>query len=556
MALAVGRTRQTAGEPGATRTVGSARTTPRAVRRWLGRHLAPLLIALIGLVVTTAVTVVSHADYAHGEQHMAALQARLARSALAVGPVDLERRLGKAVTVASLTEGSASLFERTIATSVSTGGGPLVSAELFELTRGRLVLLASAGSAPAMAPTSPRALDFAERAARTPTLVVERIVRPGLQRLAYASAATPPSGGPTFVAYGEQAFPADRRVTFPSTNPDSSLHLAVFLGHTTARSALVESTGAVPIPGPTATAAVPFGDRVLTVEVSPRASLMGTFAAWATWIILALGLLFTLCAVAIAEWLARRRRSAEARADRTRFMYRRQREASETLQQALLPPELPRMAGFEVAARYRSGSAGFEVGGDWYDVVAAGDELFFSVGDVSGRGADAAVVMARLRLAINAFGFHGADPATALGKVAPMIDLSRHGHFATVVCGRIDPATGGVLVANAGHTPPVVVTGRGASVVELPADPPLGIGAAYRNHPLALDVGDTLLAVTDGLIERHGEAIDDGLARLCRHARDDLPLEQLLDSILSTLVPEGPHDDIAMLAIRRTDAPR
>ncbi|MGH8981919.1 MAG: PP2C family protein-serine/threonine phosphatase [Acidimicrobiales bacterium] len=551
MPLAEGSERPGARVAGADAPDRGAPVPRRPIVPWLSHHLAPLLIAVVGLGVTGTVTGLTHASYANSEQRMATLQAQLTQSALSVGPVDLERRLGRTATVASLTNGSVPLFESTIATTVSKTG-PLTTAALFELTGDHLSLLATAGSTPAMAPGSPHALQFAELAARTPTLVVERLFRPGLQRFAYALAVAPPDGGPTFITYGEQAFPPDRRIAFPATNPDSSLNFAVYFGHSTAPGALVESTGPVPIPGPVATELIPFGDKVLTLAVSPRTSLMGALAPWVPWIILALGLLFTLCAVTTAEWLARRRRSAERRADVSTSLYRRQREASETLQQALLPPELPWIDGFEVAARYRSGSAGFEVGGDWYDVVAAGGSLFFSVGDVAGRGAEAAVVMAQLRLAINAFGFHGADPATALTKVAPMVDFARHGRFATVLCGQIHPESGTMLLANAGHTPPVVVSRGTASVVELPADEPLGVGSIYRTHRVVLGPGDTFLAVTDGLVERRDETIDDGLARLCLHAANPLPLDSLLDAILDALVPEGPHDDIAMLAIRRS----
>lgn len=549
MALAVSET----SDAGAAATSPTPKPAPRrrSARRWLSVHLAPLIIAAIGLAVTGTVTAISHANYLHSDQRMATLQVRMTESALLVGPVDLERRFGIAVTTASFSHGSAPLFDKTIATSVSKGG-PLAAAELFELTHGHLALLASAGSAPVMAPASAGALRFAELAARTPTLVVERLLHPGVQRFAYAYAAEGASGGPTYIVYGEQIFPGTRRVSFPSTNPDSNLNLAVYYGNTTSPAALVESTGPLPLPGPVATGAIPFGDQVLTLQVSPRSSLMGTLAAWVAWIILALGLLFTAGATSVAASLVRRRRSAERRADVTTSLYQRQREASETLQEALLPPELPRVAGFEVAARYRSGSAGFEVGGDWYDVVAAVGGLFFSVGDVAGRGAEAAVVMAQLRLAINAFGFHGADPATALRKVAPMVDFARHGRFATVLCGKIDPSSGKVLLANAGHTPPVVVADGRASVVELPPDQPLGVGTDYQNHELAFAPGDTLLAVTDGLVERQDETLDEGLERLRRHAHGHLPIERLLDTILAALVPEGPHDDIAMLAIRRT----
>lgn len=542
--------RRAAGRPGGRRGGSS-------LPHWVQRHVASLLVAVLGLAVTASVTALSHLNYLHSEHRVLMLEAKLTQSAAAVGPEDLERRLGKAVMQASLTHGSRSLFARAIATSIGRAG-PLVSADLYELGGHgyelgghRPALLAAAGAAPVLAPGSGALARICATAARTPTLVVERLLRPGIQRFGYALAATAPTGGPTYVVYGEQRLPADRRVTIPASDPDSNLSFAVYFGKTTAPGALVEADAPTPLGGDRTTVLVPFGDQVVTIVVSPRGSLIGVLAESVAWILLGLGLLSTALAAAVTERMTRRRRTVEQTASATRSLYRDQRAVAETLQRALLPRRLPQPEGFEVAARYRAATAGVEVGGDWYDVVAEDGELFFSLGDVSGHGLEAAVVMAQLRHVISAYGADGADPAEVLDKVTRMMALEQHGRFATVLCGRLHLSTGAMQVANAGHVTPLLVTAGGARLLEIPPDPPLGVGTTYREHQVELAPGDAFLAVTDGLVERRGEVIDAGIERLRSGVSGELPLGELLDALLVHLVPDGADDDIAILALRR-----
>lgn len=523
---------------------------PRSVRGRISAHVVPTLVALAGLSLTAVVTTLSHLDYLHSEHQVLALEANLTRSALAVGPVDLERRLGKAVTEASLTHGSGSLFDAVVATSVG-GKGPLSSAVLYALTPRGPKRLASAGGPPVLQTRSPVLARLCQAAVRTKTLAVTRLVGPHLQRFAYAMAAAPPGGGVTYVAYGEQVFPAGKRSSATAASTAPNLNFAIYFGRTMRRAALVESSAPTPLAGVRKTVLLPFGDRVLTVVVAPRTPLIGTLAAAVAWIFLALGLIVTGVATLLTAWLTRRRRTAERTASISRSLYHDQRAVAETLQRALLPRHLPQPEGFEVAARYRAGAAGVDVGGDWYDVIVRQDELFFSLGDVSGRGLEAAVVMAQLRHVISAHGFDGAGPAAALEKLTRMVSLERHGRFATVLCGRVDLATGALTLANAGHVTPLIVADGGATVLDVPPDPPVGVGTTYRTHELRLAPGQTFLATTDGLVERRGEAIDQGIERLRATVDGDLGLDELLDTVLATLVPDGAHDDVALLAIRR-----
>ena len=520
-------------------------------RSWALTRLVPILVAAIGLLITGVLTAPARIDSRDTQQRLLGFQARLTASTLGVGPVDLERRLGTAATEASLTEGTAGLFRKVIATSVG-GTGPLVDAELLRRAPSGPSVVGSVGGARMAATTGTVMAAITRAAVGTHTLAVEHLSAPGRQRLGYAMAATSPSGGATFAVYGEQAFPADRRVRLPLTSPDADFDFALYYGRrATARSLLESDTTRLPLSGTTSRADVPFGDVVLTLVVSPRGSLAGSFAPVVPWIVLALGLVCTAGVVLLAAWLAQRQRSAEVTASENRRLYRSERQVSETLQRALLPAHLPQLEGVELAARYCSGGDGVEVGGDWYDVVEVGDRfLFFCVGDVSGRGVEAAVLMAQLRHAINAHAADGREPSVVLSKVGRLVDIGSDGHFATAVCGRLDLASGELTVANAGHLVPVVVDGEGADLLATAVGPPLGVGGAYAGTGRRLSPGATVLAFTDGLVERRGEPIDAGLERLRSVACSQAPLEQLVDHVLATMVPGGPHDDIALLGLR------
>jgi serine phosphatase RsbU (regulator of sigma subunit) len=286
--------------------------------------------------------------------------------------------------------------------------------------------------------------------------------------------------------------------------------------------------------------------------VSPTHSLLGTFAESVALAILIGGLLFTLGVAFLAERLVRRRTQAEELAAANRQLYQAQRGVAETLQQSLLPQHLAQSPGLQLAVRYLPGTEGIDVGGDWYDVVRVDDgRVFFTVGDVSGRGLQAAILMASLRNAINAYAHEGHEPGVVLAKVSRLVDVVKEGRFATVVCGRIELASRVLTMANAGHLNPALLDGDGGcTLVSTMVGAPLGVGEKYAEVRVSIPPRATLVAYTDGLIERRGESIAVGLERLRQAIRANLPLEEMLDDLLATLTPSGPTDDVAVLGIR------
>ncbi|WP_369174809.1 SpoIIE family protein phosphatase [Streptomyces sp. R28] len=187
------------------------------------------------------------------------------------------------------------------------------------------------------------------------------------------------------------------------------------------------------------------------------------------------------------------------------------------LQQALLPRRLSQHPLVETAGRYLPGTQGMEVGGDWYDVVAAGDGLALVIGDVQGHGVQAAATMGQLRSAVRAFALGDRPPDEVMsGTNRLLIDLDA-GLFASCCYIRLDPATGVAQAAVAGHLPPLLRRPDGRThVVDLPGGVVLGVDpqAQYPVAELRMEPGAVLALYTDGLVERPGADIDDGISAL------------------------------------------
>ena len=229
---------------------------------------------------------------------------------------------------------------------------------------------------------------------------------------------------------------------------------------------------------------------------------------------------------------------------------------AETLQRSVLPTSLPRVEGVQLAARYLPGSAQLDVGGDWFDALQLPDgKLGLVVGDVVGKGVQAAATMAQLRNATRAFSVERLKPASVLARLNRLADEVLDTSFATLAYLWLDPETRMCRLASAGHPPPLVSTPDGrVEFLEAVRGLPLGTGirARYRQETVELPAGSVLLLYTDGLVERRGRSIDEGLDVL-RAAVVDAPKDpdRLLEHILGQVVGSGERgDDIALLAAR------
>jgi serine phosphatase RsbU (regulator of sigma subunit) len=256
--------------------------------------------------------------------------------------------------------------------------------------------------------------------------------------------------------------------------------------------------------------------------------------------------------VRFAEHLARRAATAIDNSE----LYSQTLAAAEQLQRAVLPERVVGTEGWEVASEYHP-SGRTEVGGDFYDAFPLDDGRFvIFLGDVMGRGVSAAAAMAQVRAAVRAFASVDPSPALVVTKVDQMLAHYGTEQLVTLLYLVADGKTGTLTTANAGHPPPVVLRAEGhAEQLPFADGPPLGVAPMLRRQTtLPFAVGDTLLAYTDGLVERRDEDIDAGLSRLVHAVPElaDASLTEALRRVVGTVRDVASDDDAAVLVLRRT----
>jgi integral membrane sensor domain MASE1 len=239
------------------------------------------------------------------------------------------------------------------------------------------------------------------------------------------------------------------------------------------------------------------------------------------------------------------------------------RRVAETLQAGLLPATLPKVPGIEAAARYRAGAPTQRVGGDFYDLFETGpSEWGFAIGDVCGKGPEAASLTALARYTLRTAAVGGRRPKEVLRLLNEAV-LRQPGEqrFLTVIYGRLLPEDGGyrLVLANGGHPLPLMVR-AGGEVTEV-SEPGTLIGSFKRTHvaesEVRLSPGDTILLFTDGLVEgRTAASADRSWLHGAVRAAAGLPAQELAESVEwgSLVRLREPRDDIALLVLRCVEA--
>ena len=209
--------------------------------------------------------------------------------------------------------------------------------------------------------------------------------------------------------------------------------------------------------------------------------------------------------------------------------------------------------GLPVGVTYRAAAAELQVGGDWYDVIALDDgRAVFVVGDAVGHNLGATTAMGQLRSAIHATAPFVPDPAALLGRADVIAGRISGAECATVAAARLDPATGELSYATAGHPPILIVPADGStSYLDGGRGLPIGVAPAPRQPATSrLAAGDLMIMYTDGLYERRAESPDVGLARLAQLAAKSRALPPTeLSQVLADGMLDGaePDDDICVL---------
>ncbi len=233
--------------------------------------------------------------------------------------------------------------------------------------------------------------------------------------------------------------------------------------------------------------------------------------------------------------------------------YERTLRTSHILQQSLLPQHLPTVRGWQTHSVYLPATQGLEVGGDFYDLAQLTDDLVgFMVGDVAGHDREGAAMMGHLRSAARTLAGQVDSPAGLVAALQDSWRLLGFDRIATGLFGLLCPGRGDLVLASAGHYPPLVVQPSSAMYVAVPPGVPLGSpGRAATDVRLTLERGDLILLYTDGVIDERESGIEEAMRTLMKVSEgDDMSPSAVCERIVAML-PPGRGDDVALLALRR-----
>ncbi len=265
------------------------------------------------------------------------------------------------------------------------------------------------------------------------------------------------------------------------------------------------------------------------------------------------------------------RLAAEARMEELSERFRSIQDSATVMQQALLAPSVPVVPGADIAAEYVVAAEDTAAGGDWFDAIALEDRLVLVVGDVVGHGVEAATAMSQLRTALRMQILAGRSVVEALEAVDRFHEHVPGSSSATLCVGSLEFGTGEFQYCTAGHPPPLLVTAEASSrYLEPSRAGPLGSGAGFPVRTEVLNVGDTILLYTDGLIERPGRPLGASTAEFADLAANIAggsggfvigaaarPIDRICSETLELLLRStGYNDDVTLLAAqRRTPTP-
>ncbi|MEU8822533.1 SpoIIE family protein phosphatase [Streptomyces sp. NPDC048636] len=242
-------------------------------------------------------------------------------------------------------------------------------------------------------------------------------------------------------------------------------------------------------------------------------------------------------------------------------LYGREVYIADELQRTMLPDSLPQPTGVRLASRYLPAAETARVGGDWYDAIPLpGNRVALVVGDVMGHSMTSAAIMGQLRTTAQTLAGLDLPPQEVLHHLDEQAQRLGTDRMATCLYAVYDPVAHRIVVANAGHPPPLLLhRGGRAEVLRVPPGAPIGVGGVdFEAVELDAPAGATLMLYTDGLVESRIRDVWTGIEqlreRLTATARltgpNPPPLEPLCDEVLDMLGPGDRDDDVALLAAR------
>jgi len=240
------------------------------------------------------------------------------------------------------------------------------------------------------------------------------------------------------------------------------------------------------------------------------------------------------------------------REEEERRVFETEHRIATTLQQSLIPA-LPHVEDVRLEGCYLPGTAGVEVGGDWYDAIPTPDGgVTLVIGDVVGKGVSAAAQMGQVRNALRAYVLEGFSPATVISKLNHLTMSLSGSTFVTILCMAYQPDGHRLTWCRAGHLPPMVRRADGTvRLLDEPACPPVGVFDEVDcvDSTATLEDGDVLVLYTDGLVERPGQDIDEGMDELAERLRGLEPDDGFVDAVVAPIADAKRRDDVAVLVL-------
>jgi hypothetical protein len=389
-------------------------------------HVIPLLVLVLLLGVTAAVTVITQVVVGNQERKLLSERANEVNLVLSTSISTISTDLS--VLAREVGRGGSSLFVQEAQAQLITSRNP-VAVALMRPSGQSFVVVAAAGQGLHMGQAlSGAPADAIRLAERSSGMVATGVYGSGSTRsVAYAVGA--PGG---LVIYRQSIVGPIHPPAQAGTAPFSELHVVVNgSARPDATQVLVSSTRALPLRGTVRYVPLMAGSTRWLTGVAAVHPLVGSLASAAPWIALAAGLLGSILVYLLLEATAYRRDSAvQALESERRF--------AEALQRRLLPT-LPRFAGLEVASSYVAGADDQQVGGDWFDVFELpSGQVAVAIGDVMGHDVDAAATMAQVRAALRSYAVDGDEPARVVAKLARFVELFGVSAVVTLIYGLLD----------------------------------------------------------------------------------------------------------------------
>jgi serine phosphatase RsbU (regulator of sigma subunit) len=518
-------------------------------------YATTLAVVVAGVVIVGAAVVVTELVHRDTEQRLLDQRTGEAGAVLATAISGIQTPLQSAAELAETTNGDPDAFQAVIGRLVGLATGQrFVSASLYDSNSTEPVavlgdppVITSGGTA--------RVQSMLDRARAAPALSVSNLLDLPGRHIGYAIKA--PRTPARYVVYVESALP-QRTSASRTTGPFEDLEYATYLDNASTDELLYASVADVPITGRTSQTVVPFGDRNLVLVTTTSAVLAGQLSRLLPYLIAIVGTVLIVVGAVLAQRLLRRRRQAEVLAADVSRLYEDQRHRTETLQRSLLPRDLPQPPGVLVAARYWPADTTSEIGGDFYDLFEIDDGRWgVTIGDVCGKGIEAAALTGVTRHTIRAAARHLASPSDVLQWTYEAIMGYDSETYATVCFAflRLLDGEAELDIALAGHPGPMLYRPDGTSEALGTQGTVLGLVepnvTRTRN---AVGAGDTVVFYTDGITDAPGgQAVAlDELEDAVRRASDTGPgaTADAVRACVERHRPDGSSDDTAILVLQ------